>query len=237
MWIESHALVLEKALDIILSGKKAHMKIQGQVSYILKVIGVALSGGVWGWLMWDYRGRRGLSWPEAVMIWMPILGWVVSVAAYIGLLLRRPYASKISSLLLVAGAIAGAVVGYTGWNYLEPFLGYYLETHWIIVILPGLAMGWSVGVGLGGLLLLASGARSKTLSVWAAAVLFWVGAILGGCADFALNGMDYMTWPEIIIGSAYFGAGFGGLISLFLLIGFAGQRAWRSIQPRRSATV
>ena len=144
--------------------------------------------------------------------------------------------SEASYLLPAVGAITGAVVGYTGWNYLEPFLGYYLETHWIIVILPGLAMGWSVGVGLGGLLLLASGARSKTLSVWAAAVLFWVGAILGGCADFALNGMDYMTWRGIIVVSAYIGAGFGGLISLFLLIGLTGRRAWRPIHPRHSIT-
>lgn len=127
-------------------------------------------------------------------------------------------------------------MGYTAWGDLNSFLGYYLETHWIIVIFPGLAMGWAAGVMLYGLWLLASGARSKVLSVWAAAVLFWVGAILGGCAYFALNGMDYMTWPDIIAGSTYYGAGFGGLIALFLLIVLAGRRAWRSTRPRRSAT-
>jgi len=170
------------------------------------------------------------------MIWMPILGWVVSVVAYIGLLLRRPYASKISSLLPAVGAITGAVVGYTGLDYLHPFLDYYLATHWIIVIFPGLAMGWAAGVVLCGLWLLASGARSRAPSVWSAAVLFWVGAVLGGCAYFALNGMDYMTWRDIIVVSAYIGAGFGGLISLFLLMGFAGRRAWRPIHPRHSMT-
>ncbi len=177
-----------------------------------------------------------MSWLWALMIWTPILGWVVSVVAYIGLLLRRPYASKISSLLPAVGVTAGAVVGYTAWGDLNSFLGYYLETHWIIVILPGLAAGWWVGVGLGGLWLLTYGARSKMLSAWAAAVLFWVGAILGGCAYFALGGMDYMTWPDIIIGSAYWGAGFGGLIGLFILVGLIGWRAWRSIRPHRSVT-
>jgi len=133
------------------------------------------------------------------------------------------------------------VVGYTAWSYLDSFLGHYLETHWIIVILPGLAVGWAVGVVLCGLWLLtcrgSPSARSKVLNVWAAAALFWVCAVLGGCTYFALGGMDYMTWPEIIIGSAYFGAGFGGLIGLFLLVVLAGWRAWRSIQLRRSSTV
>jgi hypothetical protein len=135
-----------------------------------------------------------------------------------------------------SSAITGAVVGYTAWDYLDPFPNYYLETHWIIVIFPGLAMGWAIGVGLGGLWLLASGVRSEALNVWAAAMLFWVCAVLGGCAFFALNGMDYMTWPDIIAGSTYYGAGFGGLIGLFILVGLIGWRAWRSIQPHRPVT-
>jgi hypothetical protein len=137
---------------------------------------------------------------------------------------------EFSLLSLALSAVVGILVGYTGWDYLTPFLSYYLETHYF----SWLAVGWVYGVILYGMRLIASGARSKALNLWAVAALFWLCAVLGGSSYFGLNGMDYMTWMNIIAGSAYLGAGFGGLISLLLLAGSVGLHLWRSVESRYS---